>query len=218
MGTGTPCKSLHHLQGGAHTWSWDDGQRAVRSLLDPCSCGLAPAGLWLVCWSVGGSCKAFKMPGWLFISSQLLALGPVQSVLDQGHLLVEFKQPVAVTASWTLHEFVIRGACPRRTSARNRRLQACLCPEARTTGSPSTRLPECSSGQWPSDGIQNVYKDSTCLSSLASRSPPLSAELQPHQPCLRPSRHGSIFPFQDLPMPGPGWLGMSLQTSSAGPA
>lgn len=141
MGTGTPCKSLHHLQGGAHTWSWDDGQRAVRSLLDPCSCGLAPAGLWLVCWSVGGSCKAFKMPRWLFISSQLLALGPVQSVLDQGHLLVEFKQPVAVTASWTLHEFVIRGACPRRTSARNRRLQACLCPEARTTGSPSTRLP-----------------------------------------------------------------------------
>ena len=93
------------------------------------------AGRW------GGSCKAFKMPGWLFISSQLLALGPIQSVLDQGHLFVEFKQPVAVTASWTLHEFVIRGACPRRTSARNWRLQACLCPAARTTGSPSTRLP-----------------------------------------------------------------------------
>lgn len=51
------------------------------------------------------------------------------------------KQPVAVTASWTPHEFVIRGACPQRTSAQNWRLQVCLCPATRTTGSPSTRLP-----------------------------------------------------------------------------
>ena len=25
----------HHLQGGAHAWSWSNGQRALRSLLDP---------------------------------------------------------------------------------------------------------------------------------------------------------------------------------------
>ena len=77
MGTGTPCQSLHRLPGSAHTRSWDSGQRALRSLLDPCSCGLAPAGLWLVCWSVGGhlccSCKAFKISGWLFIRSLLLS-------------------------------------------------------------------------------------------------------------------------------------------------
>lgn len=109
------------------------------------------------------------------------------------------KQPVAVTASLTPHEFVIRAACPQRTSARNWRLQVCLCPATRTTGSPSTRVPPSA---LPASG-QAMGPE--CLQRL-------------HRPCLRPSRHGSVSPFQDLPMPGPGWLGVSSQTSSPGPA
>ena len=35
IGNREAVRKPHHLQGGAHTWSWSNGQRALRSLLDP---------------------------------------------------------------------------------------------------------------------------------------------------------------------------------------
>ena len=110
-------------------------------------------------------------------------------VLDQGHLLVEFKQPVVVATSWTLCEFVIRGACPQRTSARNRRLQTCQCAAA-GTGAPRGRPPRAAPSALPAAGQvmgSRIFTKSPPASpALCPAALPLGTKLQPHQPCFRP--------------------------------
>lgn len=111
-----------------------------------------------------------------------------RQALDQGHLLVEFKQPVATT-SWTLCEFVIRGAHPQRTSARNWRLQTRQCAAART-GTPRGRPPQAAPSALPAVvqvmGPRIFTKSPPASPALCPAALPLGTKLQPHQPCFRP--------------------------------
>lgn len=94
------------------------------------------------------------------------------------------------------HEFVIRGACPQRTSARKWSGPGLSVPCNQTRGSPSTRLPRVPLSR-----------------PVAKRWGP---ECSQHFTSLVSGLQGTeaFSPFQDLPMPGPGWLGVSSRTSS----